>query len=148
MSTTPPPSPLQFPLRLSCYAITLLALDVWRESRGQSSAWPGVLWCVLNRARHPQWWGNDVISVITHKWQFSSMTAPGDPNTVQWPAASDPQFLAIVDLIAKWEVGTVPDPTNGATYYYSRPLTAPPAAWGDVQETAVINGIHFCRPTC
>jgi hypothetical protein len=37
-----------------------------------------------------------------------------------------------------------PDPTGGAVFYFSRPLTEEPKAWGDVIRTADIGNLHFC----
>lgn len=131
-----------------CYATILLAIDIWREDRGglTHASRVGVGWVVRNRATHPKWWGRTIVEVITHRWQFSSMTAPGDPNLIQWPQENTLSWKdsekAAEEVIGKDSI----DPTMGATFYYSFPLTSPPAAWGDVVETAVLDGIHFCKP--
>ncbi len=130
------------------YSTILLALDIWREASNQSyDAKVGVGRVVQNRANHPGWWGHNIVEVITHKWQFSSMSAPGDPNLIRWPHESDPSWIE--SLTAAGAVLTAPvasDITQGATYYYSVPLTSPPMAWGPVTETAKIGAMHFCKP--
>jgi spore germination cell wall hydrolase CwlJ-like protein len=123
----------------------LLALMVWREARGVRVAWPGIVWTVLNRALYPTWSGQNVVGVITEYKQFSSMTAPGDPNLVKWPKEYNPEFLEIQDVIFRVLAGQVPDPTKGATYYWTAPLTTAPAAWGKVVETVNLGGVHFCK---
>lgn len=131
-------------MQVTDYARVLLKIDVWREMRGVPEAWAAAAWVVLNRVNHPGWWGRDIVSTLTHKWQFSSMTAPGDANLVQWPQ-EDQTWEGIsyqVDCVLD---GTTPDPTDGATYYFTRPLTEPPAAWGTVFHTATIGGVQFYR---
>jgi len=61
----------------------LLALMLWREARGESDeAKIAVAHTVVNRVAHPGWWGRTVDDVIAKKWQYSSMTDPGDPQLV------------------------------------------------------------------
>ncbi len=122
---------------LSQYAKWLLTLMVWREASNTPRAWRMVIWTVLNRASarnvlgKPMWWGGDVVSVITKKWQFTSMTGNGDPNLTRWPTANDPVYEAIANEVDVLTDGTVPVQTD-AVYYFSLPLTSPPAAWGPV----------------
>jgi hypothetical protein len=95
-----------------------------------------VIWTVLNRAKartnqgHPLWWGGDIVSVITHPYQYSSMTAPNDPQLRAWPAQGDPQWESIGTEVAALTSGLVICQTD-ATHYFSVPLTSPPKAWGD-----------------
>lgn len=66
--------------------LTFLALTVWREARGEvAEAKLAVAYSILQRVAHPRWWGNSVQTVVGMKWQYSSLTAPGDPNLIQWP---------------------------------------------------------------
>jgi hypothetical protein len=118
------------------YVKFMLALMVWREMRSCPKAWRMVIWTVLNRANartpagRPMWWGGDPLSVILHPFQYSSMTAKGDGQTVAWPQAGDlvwPQIVAEVDVALNTDL--VPIQTS-ATHYFSYPLIAPPAAWG------------------
>lgn len=121
----------------------LLALCIWREARGENpTAKLGVAWTVKNRCSMApaQGFRRDVAGNILHPWAFSSFMA-GDPNAVKYPESSDPSWLE--SLTAARAID--PDPTAGAVFYFSRPLTSPPAAWGAVEQSAVIGGLTFCR---
>lgn len=79
---------------IAYYELVLLALMMWREARNQPpSIRLQVGWTVLNRVMNPKWWGNDVVSVITKKWQYSSINAPGDKQMGLWPAVDDGVFI-------------------------------------------------------
>ena len=83
------------------------------------------------------------MGVCIQPYQFSGMTAPNDPNLVQWPQSNDPQMadcISIAGLVAG------KDPTAGAKFYFSKPLTEPPKEWGPVTGTVVIDGINFYKP--
>jgi cell wall hydrolase len=135
------------------YQTILLAIDIWREDRGQTHASRvGIGWVVKNRVAHPGWWGNTLIQVITHKWQFSSMTAPGDPNLIDWPQENDTPlpvndavWADCIEIAQGIVGGTISDPTNGAIEYYTLPLTEPPKSWGPTTELVVIDDVHFCK---
>jgi hypothetical protein len=142
---------------ISCYARTLMQLCVWRESRGDEAAWSAVAWVILNRAMRritltTGTFGSGVLSldeaiqhVVTAHEQFSSMTVKGDVNTVQWPLPSVvwAGVAAAVDAVLN---GMTPDPTAGATFYFSLPLLTPPEHWGEVTKTLDVGGIQFWRP--
>lgn len=131
------------------YQTILLAIDIWREDRGGNHDSRFGIGCVVrNRVAHPGWWGHTVIEVITHKWQFSSMSAPKDPNLIQWPQKEAGQGDVIWDdciSIAQEILNGAADTTGGAVEYYTAPLTTPPAEWGHVVETVVIDAVHFCK---
>jgi len=132
---------------LDSYRLVLAALCIWREARNQSySAMLGVAFVLYNRITPT----HDLIHVITQRMQFSSMTAAGDTNLILWPQTGDAAFGACctaVETVLGGEEITVPDPTNGATFYYSPPLTAAPAAWGPTVVSAVIDQLTFCKPS-
>ena len=146
-------------MQVSDYARVLLKIMIWREMRGVPEAWGAVAWVVRNRVNHSSWWGRTIVEVVTHPWQFSSMTAHGDPNLTQWPK-EDSTWEGIgkaVDEVlfpgATWDgkncvtvaANPSPDPTNGATLYFTKPLTEPPIAWGQVVKTAEIGRVQFYR---
>ena len=85
------------------YQISLLALTLWREARGESyDAQVAVACSVRTRVKNPRWWGHDYNSVLTLKWQYSSMTALHDPQLVKFPATGDEAFrncLKIAELV-------------------------------------------------
>ena len=101
----------------------------------------GVAWVMKNRIIAP----HDLVYVVTKKYQFSSMTAPGDLNLVKWPETGDAAFALCCKAVeAVFAPGAV-DPTLGATFYFSPPLTEAPSAWGPTVETITIDEITFCR---
>ena len=113
-----------------CADITFLALTVWREARGEAlDAKRAVASCILNRVHKPGWWGNDIMSVVFKKWQFSSLTDPKDPQLTTWPRSGDPswtQALMVADAILN---GIMSNPVPGADSYFDISITAP--KWAD-----------------
>lgn len=106
--------------------LTMLALTVWREARGESTAAQlGVAFVVKTRAAQPGWWGKDILSVVTKKLQFTSMTMAADPQTTTWPSWSDPSWLAVLDVAAQVLGGTVENPAPDADSYYDISIPAP-----------------------
>lgn len=97
------------------YALTELC--VWREAQGEGRAGQiAVAWVIKNRSDTS---GLSPYEVVTTKWQFSSMTAPGDPNLGKFGNALDPiwqQCQIIADGVLE---GTISDPVSGATLYYN-----------------------------
>jgi len=107
--------------------VVFLALVVWREARGEGDlARLGVAFTIINRAHNPAWWGNDIQSVIFKKWQFSSMTAPNDPQLATWPATDDPDWMRCLELASMALSGTAVDPVKDADSYFDDSI-APPA---------------------
>ncbi len=106
------------------YGRVLLALTIWREARGEPfTGKVAVAQSIKNRVDHPSWWGNDIISVLTKKWQYSSLTDPKDKQLTTWPRADDDVFeecLTIADGVMK---GMYTSPlTKGADSYYDDSL--------------------------
>lgn len=123
--------------------VQLLALCIWREARGESAAAKlGVAWTIRNRcALAPaQGFKHDVAGNILHPWAFSSFME-GDPNSTKYPAADDQCWLDSLSVARSIDT----DPTLGAVFYFSPPLTAPPKAWGAVIHSATIGGLNFYR---
>ncbi len=120
----------------------LTALCVWREARGEKYEGKlGVVWTLRNRckAAPAQGWKHDMAGNILKPWQFSSFNAD-DPNSQKYPVDGTPDWLDCLKAAADES----PDPTNGATFYFSRPLHEAPKVWGNVVITAVIGGLTFC----
>ncbi len=119
----------------------LAALCVWREARGEvADAKLGVAWVLKNRCKMApaQGFKPDIAGNVLKPWAFSSFSA-GDPNADRYPAVADQVWL---DCLAAAD-SVKADPTGGAVFYYSPPLTEPPHAWGLVQLKAVIGHLHF-----
>ncbi len=126
----------------------MLALCVWREARGEPlAAKLGVVYTIKNRcAMAPaQGFKHDTSGNVLHPGAFDSFSE-GDPNATKYPLASDPSWAESLVAASSMEA----DPTGGAVFYYSPPLTVVPHAWGDVQHSADIGNLHFyriCSPT-
>lgn len=124
----------------------LTALCVWREARGEPlAAKQGVVWVLINRTRMApaQGFKATIAENILKPWAFSSFNA-SDPNSQKYPAEGDASWAE--SQLAVESAGLV-DPTNGAVFYYSKPISCPPKGWGKVEITAVIDGLTFCGLT-
>lgn len=140
--------------------VVVLALTAWRENRGGGGVgMRSVMNVILNRVAQRK----------TSAWveclrplQFSSMTAPGDPELGLWPADEDKQWQDALDLAQSAAREKLYDATQGATLYYAprgigetgKTITLPdgrvvpfPASWNEaaVQYTATIAGQVFFR---
>lgn len=129
------------------YQFGFLALVIYREANNQSDeAMAAVGWVVKNRVKSPGWWGNDIPSVVTKHYQFSSFN---------WSDVNSQKFIHQNDLGNKilriafgvyW--GIIPDNTDGATYYYDVSLDNNPPSWKDKMiHTADIGAFHFFKET-
>ena len=118
----------------------VLALVIWREARGEGAeGMRAVAHVIKNRvdASHlPDSWD----TVIERKWQFSSMTAPGDPMLVQWPIHPDASFAQAMKIAAEVFSGSDPDLTSGATHYCNLNVCHP--AWADTLHQVAVIGHH------
>ena len=100
------------------------ALCAWRENRGGGTAGlQSVLNVLQNRAIHR---GTSIYAEATRRLQFSSMTAPGDPNLIIYPADDDPQWAMALVLAGQMADGVLQDITGGATSYYALSMAAAP----------------------
>jgi len=136
------------------YEQWLAAVCIWREARGQSIAVKTAIWHVIqNRTtdakRH---WPRTISGVIAQHMQFSSMTAPGDPNLVLWPVQPTPGQTAGADWLAFLDCQTVvmetplgTDPTTGADMYESEPADKPPYWVKDAALTLDLGNTRFYR---
>lgn len=95
----------------------LLALVLWREARGEGhDGMRAVAHVIRNRveASHlPDQWED----VIEAKWQFSSMTAPGDSQLLAWPKQPNPAFEDAMEIADHVYDGADFDLTDGAHFY-------------------------------
>lgn len=108
------------------YEVFIMALMIWREARGESViAQMQVGWTVINRVRHPTWWGNNIVAVTKKKWQYSSINAPGDKQLGLWPELDDQIFYSCMDLAEKMVDNMIPSgqvPFPHADSYYDESL--------------------------
>jgi hypothetical protein len=105
-----------------------------------------VAWSIRNRVQHPSWWGVDWASVITKKWQYSSMTAPGDPNLIRWPLQTDTSWQAAMQVADEVFEASSADPSQGSTHYFDKSLDDKPPNWVE-QMTFVMDcgNFHFYK---
>ena len=109
-----------------------LALVVWREARGESLlAQIAVAMSVLNRVHKPCWWGQDVMSVIFKKWQYSSMTDPKDKQLTTWPQ-NNYEWKQCLQVASDAIYGLSPDPAPYADSYYDDSIQPPKWATPDM----------------
>jgi Cell Wall Hydrolase len=123
----------------------ILALCIWRESRGEGMLGRRGVGCVVrNRIAADSYFGHDYSAVILKPYQFSSFNA-NDPNSNLWPTDGTPDWMGCL-AEANEVLGGCDDVTNGALFYFSPPLTQAPKAWGDVVPTASIGHLSFWKP--
>jgi len=110
----------------SVWELAVLALVVWREARGEGELGMRAVACsIRNRVRCPAWWGRDYAEVVTKKWQYSAMTAPGDSQLVKFPAGNDREFAQALMIAHAILTGSVDNPVLGADSYYDDSIPAP-----------------------
>lgn len=96
----------------------LFALCIWREASGEG--YVGMLcvaWVIWNRHLR---WRADTRQIILGPNQFTSMTVDRNPRN---PDPNDYQMNQAHAIVSQVMASAVPDPTNGACYYYN-PTTA------------------------
>jgi spore germination cell wall hydrolase CwlJ-like protein len=145
-STPLPDSRLPFHMQATP---VLLAMCIFGEARGEIPEAQYAVGCVVRNRVENGRYGTGWTWVILKPYQFSSFNAD-DPNRAKLmePKKHEPpevwwRCYVAADMVMRHFDG---DPTHGAVFYFSGPLTEPPAAWGPVIETAVIGHLHFCRP--
>jgi spore germination cell wall hydrolase CwlJ-like protein len=124
-------------------SLAFISLAAWRENRNHGI--PGlqsVCNVIINRMAA---WQESGYQVVTTHEQFSSMTAPGDPQLGLYPAVADPQWREAQVLAREGLAGTLPDITGGATNYYALGEEEPRWAVG-MQPTVIIGSQQFLKP--
>ena len=129
--------------------LILLAMLIWGEARGENAEGKlAVGWVVRNRTALQPRFGIGWKGVILKPWQFSCFNE-NDPNRVKLLTPIQHEGLAVwsacVAAASVAFAGDGHDPSNGGLVYFSKPITAPPPAWGNVRPTAQIGGLHFYR---
>ena len=130
------------------YEQWLAAVCIWREARGESIASKTAIWHVIqNRAADPEHrWPRSISAVVAQHAQFSSMTAPGDPNLIQWPTSSpSADWNAFLDCQSVVQSPLNADPTEGSNMYHSEPAGQEPYWVKDATPTVTIGAIKFYK---
>lgn len=131
--------------------IDVLAKTCWAEARGEGlNGMVAVGWTIRNRVdmdlHHdgkPDWWGEGYEGVCKAPWQFSCWNK-GDPNYPYLVGTKEipPGQLQLAREAAIAVIyGQIPDPTGGATHYYSTSMPKPPA-WAPLAKRTVKIGRH------
>ncbi|QKF52837.1 cell wall hydrolase [Pseudomonas graminis] len=126
----------------------VLARTLWGEARGEGLAgMVAVAWTIRNRVydgKDTSWWGEGYAGVCGKPSQFSCWNK-NDPNNPyltgakKIPAAE----FARCQLAAQQVIeGITPDPTDGATHYYSTSMTKPPRWVAGAKQTSRL-GLHI-----
>lgn len=103
-----------------------MALCVLREAATESRKGKlAVACCIMNRVRHPKWWGNDIYSVVTARWQFSSITDPNDKQLTKFPRWDDPSFQECLHIADEVIHDLVEHPFPGADSYFADYIPTP-----------------------
>lgn len=131
-------------MTLSDWWRAVLALVIWKEAEGEPyEGKVAVGWAIRNRVMKsltPNAW----TKIIFQRWQFSSLTAPGDGRLVAWPVDSEPAWqdsMKAADAVIDDEVS---DPTGGATLYANLAVCTP--SWlPRVTITTKIGNHSFAR---
>jgi len=130
-------------LMQKCADLTFLALTTWREASSESyQAKLALSYSIIERVKKPTWWGHDVQSVVFKKWQYSSMTAPGDSNLVRWPQVTDPSWHDSLVAASSALSGSEPNPAPNADSYYD--ISIKPPIWATPKNfIAAIGKLRF-----
>jgi N-acetylmuramoyl-L-alanine amidase len=130
--------------------IDTLARTLWGEARGEGyQGMQAVADVVMNRVHAGNFpGGSSIAGVCRAPNQFSCWNA-NDPNRPLLLAvtATNPQFAQALEIAAMAAAGTLPDITDGATYYHESSI-ATPRSWGAMTQTAEIgNHIFYAKAT-
>lgn len=120
----------------------LIAITAWRENRGGGQAgMQSVINVIMNRAKVRN---QSPYQVCTARLQFSSITAPNDPETILYPPSFDTAWPIAVQLTEQAVNGMLEDITEGATSYYALSIPAP--YWvASMTKTVEIEGQAFYK---
>jgi spore germination cell wall hydrolase CwlJ-like protein len=116
------------------FETAMVALTLWREGRGEGELAMRAIACsIRNRVNRPSWWGNDYGTVVTKRLQYSSMTAPGDPQLVRYPDAMDSEFAVALELAdALVSEDPMDNPVPHADSFFDVSIPAPSWASPDI----------------
>lgn len=126
---------------MSAFDIAIPALCAWRENRGGGrTGMQSVVNVLWNRSKQR----NTTMAIeAVRPWQFSSMTAKGDPQLALFPAPGDPQYATAEELVTEAMAGTLPDITGGATFYYAKGVAPPKWSLEMTQTAEIANQVFF-----
>ena len=125
----------------------ILARTLWGEARGESMAGMiAVAWTIRNRVndgKTKSWWGEGYAGVCQARYQFSCWNK-NDPN---YPYLSGAKPIPVGEMAKAMMAATAvidgaqPDPTGGATHYYSTIMPRAPG-WAAKSNRTLKLGRH------
>lgn len=129
--------------------LDVLARTLWGEARGEGYAGQvAVAWTIRNRVndgKTKSWWGEGYVGVCQKPYQFSCWNK-NDPNYPYLSGARpipSAQYAQARKAAAAVINGQAPDPTRGATHYYSDLIKAPAWTKGATQTLHLGHHIFF-----
>ena len=122
--------------------IETMAKTIYGEARGEGL--PGmeaVANVIINRVKHPCWWGRTIREVCLKPMQFSCWNTD-DANRCQLESdlSNEPIFQVCCRIAKRAICGLLPDRTKGATHYHA--LSVSPK-WANALVPNVQIGNHL-----
>lgn len=128
--------------------LDILAKTLWAEARGEGrDGMIAVAWVIRNRAEKPGWWGSSIETVCLKAWQFSCWNSndPNAPYLRGGKAIPGREYTLAREAAIAVVNGHEPDPTGGATHYYSTTMKKPPTWAASGRRTTQIGRHIFFR---
>lgn len=133
----------------------ILARTLWGEARGEGlTGQIAVAWSIRNRMEmdlhgddKPDWWGEGYAGVCQEAYQFSCWNK-NDPNFPYMSGVKSippTQFAQACEAAAIVIDGRQPDPTSGATHYYSTSMPKAPKWATNARQTLRLGRHIFFR---
>jgi spore germination cell wall hydrolase CwlJ-like protein len=107
--------------------LEVMAKTIYGEARGEPQiGQEAVGFVVLNRVNKRSWWGDDIIGVCKHPWQFSCWNR-NDPNSslLNSMTAGDQRLLPFLDVARRVLTNQARNPVSDATHYYADYISEP-----------------------
>ena len=133
--------------------IDVLARTIWAEARGEGVAGQvAVGRCIRNRVEadlghdgKPDWWGEGYVGVCQAPWQFScwNKNDPNRPYLTGAKAIPETEYARAREAAVAAMTSKEPDPTGGATHYYSTTMASPPKWTGHPARRTTKIGRHI-----
>lgn len=125
--------------------VTLLALMIWGEARGEiTKGKHAVAHVAMNRLYADSWYGHTLRDVLLKPYQFSCFNDRGGNNPV-WGIRSDNIWHRCLLIALQVLDGRSSDPTNGATHYHAKSIV-PGWVSSMVHTVDIQNHKFYCTP--
>lgn len=122
----------------------VVALTAIGEASNQGyNGMQAVINSVVNRVKHPGWWGDTLRNVCLAKEQYDCWMAGPDRLRMLEIPADDVVYQQALTLARLAVAGTLPDITEGADSYYA--VTIPAPSWASAPGTTFTVQIHEHR---